>query len=509
MRSAQLQVYGLITLLLIVGSSLFFYRYLALNIPLSERSTVNNWMVEANLHFKAGQNIPIKASFIIPNNSPNFTLLDEYFISHNYGVITDIIGNNRKSVWSLRRGSGNQSLYYRAILQETDNHNIPLSAPQIVQKHEIRDNLKPAIDSIVNEVRQSSADIQTFAQATIKFLNQKNDKARILVNGQFTDENIVNAAILILNQANIIGMPISGYLLTKQITNPELTTWLLIHNDREWLAINPQTSHVTLPKNLLIWRYGNEPMFSVSGADRPVFTINVTSAPSDALALANQQGLKADSPLIRFSLLQLPINTQEVYKILLMIPVGAFILLLLRNFVGLSTFGTFMPVLIALAFRETSLAWGITLFSIIVFFGLLLRFYLNQLHLLVVPRLAVILCFVVVLSMFISIFSQNLNITTGLSISLFPMVILTMTIERMCIIWDERGAASAVRSSIESLIAAVVIFFAINIKPLQYLLFAFPELIFIIMAMLILFGQYRGYRLSELFRFNALVKKQS
>lgn len=69
----------------------------------------------------------------------------------------------------------------------------------------------------------------------------------------------------------------------------------------------------------------------------------------------------------------------------------------MRNIIGIRTFGTFMPILIALAFRETELFWGLILFSLIVGLGLLLRAYVEQLKLLLVPRLAAVLTMVVLL----------------------------------------------------------------------------------------------------------------
>jgi hypothetical protein len=230
----------------------------------------------------------------------------------------------------------------------------------------------------------------------------------------------------------------------------------------------------------------------------------ISPTPINALSIAKSRGLQADSELLRFSLLQLPVNVQETYKILLTVPIGAFIILILRNFIGLSTFGTFMPVLIALAFRETHVIWGISLFTLIVSFGLLARFYLDQLRLLLVPRLATILTVVILLMIFISVISQNLGLDSGLSVALFPMVILTMTIERMCITWDERGAFEAIKAGAGSLFAAVICFGAMSYPPLQYLVFAFPELLLVLLSLLLWFGQYRGYRLLELFRFNAL-----
>ena len=62
----------------------------------------------------------------------------------------------------------------------------------------------------------------------------------------------------------------------------------------------------------------------------------------------------------------------------------------LRQFVGVKTLGTFMPVLIGIAFRETALINGVLLFTLLVALGLALRFYLERLQLLLVPRLAVV-----------------------------------------------------------------------------------------------------------------------
>jgi hypothetical protein len=141
---------------------------------------------------------------------------------------------------------------------------------------------------------------------------------------------------------------------------------------------------------------------------------------------------------------------------------------------------------------------------LIVSLGLLARFYLDQLRLLLVPRLAAILTIVILLMVFISILGSNLGLEAGLSIALFPMVILTMTIERMCITWDERGPGEALKSGAGSLTAAVIAYGAMSFQPLQYLIFAFPELLLVLLALILLFGQYRGYRLLELFRFKAL-----
>ena len=505
MKNNTRHVYGLIITLFLLGTGIFLYRHIVLDVPLTDTETINSWMVESNLRFIADKNTPVKASFNIPYLPPHFAILDEYFVSRNYGVTTNLNGYNRQTVWSIRRAHGAQSLYYRAIFRQTGSNEFSLTKPSFIKSQLLDETQKSAVETITNQVRQSSADIQTFAQSTIKELNKKDGNAKLLVSNDFSDEPIINATVLILNQSKIFAMPIKGIYLTQQ-SKADLKSFLAVFNGKDWIYINPRTGGAGLPKEFLIWQYGNDPLFDVVGGKKSQFTLTVSPTPINALSIAKSRGLQSDSQLLRFSLLQLPVNVQATYKILLTVPIGAFIILILRNFVGIKTFGTFMPVLIALAFRETHVIWGISLFIIIVSFGLLARFYLDQLRLLLVPRLAAILTVVILLMIFISVISQNLGLDSGLSVALFPMVILTMTIERMCITWDERGAAEAIKSGVGSLVAAVISYWAMTFDPLQYLVFAFPELLLVLLALILWFGQYRGYRLFELKRFKALAR---
>jgi len=503
MRASRRHLYGLILTLLCVGLSVFFYRHLVLDVPLTDTEKVNSWMIEANLRFIPERNVPVKASFSIPYMPPYAAILDEYFVSQNYGVTTNLSGYNRRVVWALRRGVGPQSLYYRVILREIGNHDAYIMRPTKMTLPSLTDSQRMAMDSIIAQARHDSADIQTFAQSVIKTLDRADGNAKVLIGTELNESTVVHVAVDVLNRAKIHAMAVQGFYLQTQ-SKVTFKTFLAVYNGKEWLYINPNTGSAGLPSNFLIWQYGSEPIFDVVGGKKPQFSLTVLPTPLNALTLAKARGFNTDSQLLRFSLLQLPIDVQETYKILLTVPIGAFIILLLRNFIGLKTFGTFMPVLIALAFRETHVVWGITLFILIVSFGLLARFYLDQLRLLLVPRLTVILIVVIMLMIFISVMSQKLGLDSGLSVALFPMIILTMTIERMCILWDERGAAEAIKSGVGSLLAAVIVFSVMNQSDVQYLMFAFPELLLVLLALVLWFGQYRGYRLMELFRFKAL-----
>lgn len=507
MNTTKRHVYGLIGLLFLTGLSIFIYRHHILNVPLTDSESVNSWTVEANLRFIAQKNMPVKASFTIPYMPPRYSILDEYFVSRNYGVTTNLVGYNREAVWTLRRSHGKQSLYYRAIFHESSHDDTYLEKPATLIKSEpLVENIKTAVDTIIQEARQTSADIQTFTQSVIKLLNKQDGNSKILIHDPGNDSSIVNAIIMVLNQAKISVLPIEGIYLKEQ-NHAEFKPFLAVYNQKKWIYLNPRTGTLGLPKNFLVWQYGQAPMYDVIGGNNAQFNLMISPTPINALSAAKARGSQTESQLIRFSLLQLPIDVQDAYKVLLTVPIGAFIILILRNYIGLSTFGTFMPVLIALAFRETHVIWGLVLFTLIVSLGLLARFYLDQLRLLLVPRLAAILTIVILLMIFISIMTQSLGLGSGLSVALFPMVILTMTIERMCVTWDERGPSEAIKSGAGSMLAAVITYWVINYPPLQYILFAFPELLLVVLAFILWFGQYRGFRLTELFRFRALGEK--
>ena len=256
---------------------------------------------------------------------------------------------------------------------------------------------------------------------------------------------------------------------------------------------------------LTIWRGVGEQV-TATGVSELDVQLAIQSRRSSAAALARTAGAE-DAALLRFfGFGELPLTTQLVYRVLVTIPVGIVILVFLRQFVGVKTIGTFMPVLIGIAFRETALLNGLLLFTALISLGLAMRFYLERLQLLLIPRLAVTLIFIVICMSAITNLMTGANQAIGLSISLFPMVILTMTIERMSILWEESSASEAIKQGIGSLIVASVTHLAMTAGPVEYIMYNFPELLLVLMGICVLMGRYTGLRLSEIWRFRELAK---
>ena len=165
-----------------------------------------------------------------------------------------------------------------------------------------------------------------------------------------------------------------------------------------------------------------------------------------------------------------------------------------------------MPILIALAFMQTTLLLGLLLFLVVVSVGLVMRSYLSHLNLLLVPRIASVLVFVIIIFAAIGITSHKFGWESGLAITFFPMIILSWTIERMSVLWEEDGPREVLIQGGGSLLTASLAYLVMINPYLKHLIFNFPELLLVLLAIIIMIGSYSGFRLLELGRFEPMTR---
>ena len=494
---------GILTL---VGLAMFVYKWQVLGLPLEAEQETPTWTVETTIRFESGPG-SISVNLQIPTLTPGFATLDEFSVSRNFAFGLNYVGADREAQWTVRRADGTQTLYYRIIVyRDPDNDQTDITPP-LPLPPTIEEPRRTAVEMIVADVNEHSADAASF---TTVLLRQANDPSpgpnyELLLDGANSQVEFVKRMLDVLATARIPARLVRGIPLQDQQRNVEPVAWLEIHDTDRWRYFDPKTADEGLPDDFLIWWRGTEDLVEIAGGSNLQTNFAVQRNLIDAITVAEHRAEVRQSRLIDFSLFALPIQTQAVYGVLLMIPLGAFIIVVMRNIVGIDTFGTFMPVLIALAFRETQLMSGIILFTFLVALGLSIRFLLERLRLLLVPRLSAVLIVVVLLMLITSIVSHRLGLETGLSVALFPMVIIAMTIERMSVLWEERGAGEAMRAGVGSMLVAVLAYLVMGMDWLEHLVFTFPELLLIVLAVVLLLGRYTGYRVSELKRFKALI----
>jgi len=278
--------------------------------------------------------------------------------------------------------------------------------------------------------------------------------------------------------------------------------FLQIYNGDQWLTFDPQTAEQGVPENLLLWRQGSESLLDVVGGDNSEVSFSMLRQTVPALQLATMQ---AESSGLGFlSFYELPIEEQSMFRMLLLLPLGALIVAFMRMVIGIRTSGTFMPVLIAVAFVQTTLLPGLIAFLSVVAIGLLMRGYLSSLNLLLVSRISALIILVIFITAGLSIIGYQMGFNTGMTVTFFPMVIIAWTIERMSILWEEEGVREVMIQGSGSLFVAICAYLAMSAPLAGHLTFNFPELHLVILGFILLMGQYTGYKLTELRRFSPM-----
>jgi transglutaminase-like putative cysteine protease len=191
---------------------------------------------------------------------------------------------------------------------------------------------------------------------------------------------------------------------------------------------------------------------------------------------------------------------------LLVLPLIAFFLVIIRNVIGLETFGSFSPMLLSLAFLTTGLGWGLVVFAIIVGLGTGLRLALQRLRLHLVSRVAILIALVAVSMVGLTVLGAVFGVGALLHAGIFPMVIMANIIENFTNTQLERGTAEALRLTVSTLLVATCSYLGIEETGLKSLVLTFPEMLAGVIGIELLLGRWRGLRLLEYVRFRELMR---
>lgn len=501
-----------VSLLVAIAAALITYKVVALDFPIAPDASSRYFLVEAHVSFE-GMGKPVKASLFLPRTSSRFLVVDETFVSRGFGLTTAEQDQNRVAEWTTRRGTGMQGLYYRAlILVRPEGH---LAKPK--EKDTLPDEAgaevsegpeREVILSILADSRQRSADTTSLVQAVISIVNERArlGQGRPLVGRKATKAERLGAVIKVLRAANVPARLVRGMLILDEQAKVDPASRIQVQTEDGWHLMGIDGRMHDDAIDFLPWWYGSDELVSAQGVRALKVSLSYRQTDEAAVgAVLRSQGAE-QSPLVRFSLLRLPLELQSLFRVLLLVPFGALLIIVLRNIVGVKLPGTFMPVLLALAFRGTSLLWGILIFAILTAVGLMARSLLERLRLLLLPRIGGVLTIVVLLMVVLSLIANELGFEVALSVALFPMVVITMMIERTAIMWEELGAKDALRQWINGTLGAVAVYYVITPRPLGYFLLLYPELLLVVLAAMIVLGRYTGYRLSEIRRFRDVAR---
>ena len=502
MEKSRTPFYILIGLLVVVGLGLSFHRHLKSDVPWLPGEKRQVWSIEAKIDFVA-RGEPVKLSFAIPDTQPGFERLAEYTASPGYGLAFIDTPTGRRAEWSIRQASGSQTLYYRVdMLEREESREQRTATPPVVRSMLSGDGPHvTAARQLLQSARDRSADSYTLTRELIQEFNNQAQSAQFLEQRQSRAKWLVE----LLQEAGVPVREVFVLSLEDGRRRQQLQSYLQVFLGDAYQLFDIDSGHQGLSDNQILWEYQSGSLLDLIGGRKSSVYFSVIEQETPATRMTQLQQ-NDDSALLDFSIHSLPVQEQTVFKGILLIPVGVLVVVFLRIMVGLKTSGTFMPVLIAMAFIQTSLVPGLIGFLVIVGIGLLFRSYLSQLNLLLVARISAVIITVIVMIAVFSVIAYQIGLSEGLKITFFPMIILSWTIERMSILWEEEGPKDVFIQGGGSLLVAVIAYAFMTNEIIRHLTFNFLGLQLVVMALVLILGNYTGYRLLEIRRFRPLIK---
>ena len=504
MVASKTQIGIIAGLLISFGLGLTLFKSITLGLPLIPQQYRDVWTIEAKASFSPTED-PVEVTLTLPEDHNGWVTLNENYSSSGFGftILEDELGSHAR--WTRAAVIEPTTVYYKTEVYEQSSDYVPLAFSTTLSK--TTPQQQKTFTYLVDSLREKSTDDEGFVTLLLQEFVAASENQEVQFILSSTHEGKIKAILQLLAFANIPAQSIKGIQLEDGRRRQTLSVLLEVYTGNGWAIFNPDDGSSGLPEDYFIWKRGDNAVLTVIGGEksRLEFALAKNNLPLRTVVSMEQQSNKF--ALLDFSIYSLPVEQQGIFKGLLLIPVAALVVVFMRIAVGISTSGTFMPILLALALIQTTLLVGLTMFLLVVGVGLWIRSYLSHMNLLLVARVASVVIVVILLMAVVAVISYKLGIDQALTVTFFPTIILAWTIERMSILWEEEGGHEVLIQGSGSLIVAVLAYLVMSNRYVEHLTFNFPELLIALLGVILLMGKYTGYRLSELYRFREMKKQ--
>ncbi|MDX2503503.1 MAG: sugar-transfer associated ATP-grasp domain-containing protein [Gammaproteobacteria bacterium] len=312
---------------------------------------------------------------------------------------------------------------------------------------------------------------------------------------------------LFLSLARLNNLPsrlVGGVILNnrKKKTSHQ---WVEIYIEGHWVPFDTINGHfASIPDNYLELYRGDFYLFKHTANINFDYFFNSSKESISPVLYRESISETSFIPNAAKSLQALGLSLKSSYIFMLM-PFCALVIAFMRNIVGIKTFGTFMPMLIAAACVFTGLLQGLAGFIIVLFLAFSGHAILGRFHILKVPRLAAIITLISIASLIgISLIDAPLNIESGI-LALFPAVIISFTADRIHDMSNENDWPDLLKNAAGTILTLLLCYLVFNSILLQGLFSLYPELLLLVLAALLYIGSWTGIRVTEIIRFNKLL----
>jgi hypothetical protein len=515
----NIKVYIIALLLILGAAAIIKYKISYGGGTVQPEYSRNLWKLTIGMNL-ASEGGRVKIRMVLPQDTPRQKVYNEIVNQEDMDFYTRQRAktNNRIGFWLAQLLDGVTNISYTFSVQlKSLTYVIPADASipkkpseyypkemlvwldpsRYIQSHstEVKQRLREIIGrkKLIAEVNQL---IFSFVRDKVAYKSEKGSRSA----DEALDKLVADCggqARLFVAFCRAAGIPsrIVGGIIVKPGFKNTTHVWAENYIGGQWIPFDVVNNHYAfIPNDYLEIYRGDYALIKYVGCSQV-----------DYFFLINKEKIPPIDQL--WSLYSFPFNVQKMAMILLLIPIGALIVSFFRVVIGITTFGTFTPVILALAFRGVSIWTGIGCIAIMITLGWVARNILDHLKILVIPRISIIVTTVVMMTVGLMMVGFVLGIQKVLYIALFPMIITTWIIERFSVLQVEDGTKNALIAMLGTVVVSAIAYYTMGITVLRTYLFTFPELLLVVVALLLLLGRYTGLRVTEILRFKDLLRK--
>ena len=497
-------ILGILLLLSVVYAGYrIYYKERYWGFSFGPQARTNIWTIEANVTYEA-DGTPVTISLAKPRSSDEYKILDEDIVAPGYNSSM----KDGRLVLTSEGRDGQQNVYYRILLFDNTSGKGKIEAPvpPAPEKPIYGEQEEAIAKELLMLAKKQQGDLP---QQLIRMFNQVHPEPTLVafMPAKRSPRMIAENISQLLAYKGVPSRLAWGIKLVEDRTSFSPDLMLEAYIGGRWKLYDLTSGQVGLPKDFIIIQRGGSSLLDLSGGSNSSVKFSVLKSVTSSFNLAGKRAkLSNEQKAFENSIYNLPVAQQNAIKWLMIFPLAILVIAFIRNVIGLSTMGTFTPMLVALALVKTGLIPGLVCFTLIITLGLLIRALFSKLNLLLVPRISAVVICVILIIQYMTIFGYRFETDIGTAATYFPIIITAWIIERASITWEEEGSFNSCREIVFSLIAALATYAIICNDTIRYIMFAFNELNIVILFIVMLLGTYTGYRLTELKRFRPLVK---
>ena len=504
--SVRKVLFLLLLLSILYASVCCYYKIKYWGFTVSPRAVTDVWTIDAKVSFDAlGGDVEVGLS--VPTTNYSFKILSEEVVAKKYVVEHD--KTNSRIVFRGKNKKGKQNLYYRfSIFDDVSDVKGDEMKPIKIERPILSDEEKEQMGKLWELVGLYDGDK---VQKVIRAINKEvvNPSMSLVIPLNYTPKEFAEKIINVLAYKRIPARIVRVIKLEEGKKTEKPDIMLEAFFDGKWKIYDLNNANVGLAKNLVVFQRGGVSLLDVRGGEdsKVMFSVLKSVTTPEKMAKHKARDHKLLIPY-EYSVYSLPIFEQNTLKWLMIFPLAILVVVLMRNVIGVSTMGTFTPMLLAISLVKTGLIPGVVCFSIMIFFGLLMRAVVARLNLLLVPRISFVVIFVILLIQVLTVVGYKMDSHLISSAIFFPIIITAWIIERASITWEEEGAKNTIKEIFNTVLTALITYVVVSDEYVRHIMFAFNEFNIVIMFIVMLLGTYTGYRLTELMRFAPLVKSE-